>query len=224
MSLNKFVSRLGLLAVFVFLLTLSAGVMSAAAAGGSKEAKAGKDDLGDRLGAKQRKLRAEGLQLQLRGKIKPDAKVAKLPRGQYVQLAREGEDSIWTVLGEFGTQIDPNYGGTQGPLHNQIPQPDRSVDNTTIWTQDFSSGYYQNLLFSGVPGVVSMRNYWIEQSSNRYAVNGAVTDWGQVPYNEARYGTNACGSIVCSTVWRFVNDSVDDWYAKRITAGAQPGT
>jgi hypothetical protein len=49
-----------------------------------------------------------------------------------------------------------------------------------------------------------------------------VTDWGQVPYNEARYGTNACGSIVCSTVWRFVRDSVNDWYAKQIAAGKTP--
>ena len=51
-----------------------------------------------------------------------------------------------------------------GPLHNQIPQPDRSVDNTTIWTPDFSPSYYENLLFSEAPGAVSMRNFYIEQS------------------------------------------------------------
>ena len=42
-----------------------------------------------------------------------------------------------------------------------------------------------------------MRNFYIEQSSNRYTVNGEVTDWVQVPYNEAAYGTNYCGGIVC---------------------------
>ena len=48
------------------------------------------------------------------------------------------EDLIFTVLGEFGTQIVPQLGGTPGPLHNQIPEPDRTVDNSTIWAPDFS--------------------------------------------------------------------------------------
>ena len=47
-----------------------------------------------------------------------------------------------------------------------------------------------------------------------------MTDWVTVPYNEARYGTNPCGSIVCSTVWRFVNDSIDAWSA--LGAGRAP--
>jgi immune inhibitor A len=75
------------------------------------------------------------------------------------------------------------------------------------------------MLFNGAPGAVSMRNFYIEQSSNRYTVNGEVTDWVQVPFNEARYGTNLCGSIVCSTVWRFVNDSTDAWVNSQLAAG-----
>ena len=47
---------------------------------------------------------------------------------------------------------------------NQIPEPDRTVDNTTIWTPDFTPDYYENLLFSEAPGAVSMRNFYIEQS------------------------------------------------------------
>ena len=35
-----------------------------------------------------------------------------------------------------------------------------------------------------------MVNYYKEQSSNRYTVNGDVTEWVKVPYNEARYGQN----------------------------------
>ncbi len=53
-------------------------------------------------------------------------------------------------------------------------QPNRTVDNTTIWAPDFSQAYYENMLFSEVPGAVSMRNFYIEQSSNRYTVNGVV--------------------------------------------------
>jgi immune inhibitor A len=163
------------------------------------------------LGDEQARLMAKGLDAKLHGKAK--GKVHQVAKGQYVELAREGEDKIWSVLGEFGNAIVQPQGGTPGPLHNQIPQPDRSVDNVTIWTADFTPAYYENMLFSEAPGAVSMRNFYIEQSSNRYTVNGEVTDWVQVPFNEARYGTNLCGSIVCSTVWRFVNDSTDAWYA-----------
>ena len=67
-----------------------------------------------------------------------------------------------------------------------------------------------------------MRNFYIEQSSNRYTVNGDVTNWVQVPFNEARYGTNLCGGIVCSTVWDFVNHSIDAWYNAQIAAGKTP--
>jgi immune inhibitor A len=169
------------------------------------------------LGDQQAMLMAKALDAKLHGKA--TGKVHEVAKGQYVELAREGEDKIWSVLGEFGTAINPVTGGTPGPLHNQIPAPDRSVDNTNIWTADFTRNYYENLLFSGAPGAVSMRNFYIEQSSNRYTVNGEVTDWVQVPFNEARYGTNLCGSIVCSTVWRFVNDSTDAWYTSQINAG-----
>jgi immune inhibitor A len=169
------------------------------------------------LGDHQAMLMAKALDAKLHGKS--TGKVQQVAKGQYVQLAREGEDKIWSVLGEFGELIHPAYGGTPGPLHNQIPAPDRSLDNTSIWTSDFTKAYYENLLFSGAAGAVSMRNFYIEQSSNRYTVDGQVTDWVQVPYNEARYGNDACGSIVCSTVWRFVNDSTDAWYNSQIAAG-----
>ncbi len=93
------------------------------------------------------------------------------------------------------------------------------MDNTTIWSPDFSRDYYQNLLFSEAPGAVSMRNFYIEESSNRYAVNGDVTDWVQVPYNAAAYGRNYCGGIVCAQTWVFVNHSIDAWYNAQIAAG-----
>ena len=68
--------------------------------------------------------------------------------------------------------------GTGTALHNQIPKPDRSVDNTTIWTADFSQPYYEDLLFDDAAGQNSMRNFYKEQSSNRYTVNGDVTELG----------------------------------------------
>jgi len=203
---------------------LSVGVASSSAAGGDvvPNAASNKENAEHPLGKKQDKARATALTLQLQGKIGPDAKVAKVAKGQYVQLAREGEDKIWTVLGQFGTAITPSLGGTAGPLKNQIAQPNRAVDNTTIWSPDFSQSYFENLLFSEAPGAVSMRNFYLEQSSNRYTVNGEVEDWVTVPGNEANYGANYCGGIVCARTWLFVNDSVDAWYNAQIAAGKTP--
>ena len=108
------------------------------------------------LGDQQAMLMAKGLDAKLHGKA--TGKVYQVAKGQYVELARQGEDKIWSVLGEFGTQVDSRFGGSAGPLHNQIPAPDRTVDNTSIWSPDFTKSYYENLLFSGAAGAVSMRN------------------------------------------------------------------
>ena len=180
------------------------------------------------LGKKRNALRQAALEAQLNGKIPTNAKVANVAKGQFVELAREGEDAIWTVAGEFGTQQAThnhgalgtiNHGGDEGPLHNEIPEPDRDEDNTTIWTDDFSEGYYENLLFGEGSGVNSMRQFYIEQSSNRYAVNGDVTDWVKVPFNSAAYGSNYCGSIVCvRDIRRFLEDSLSAWYAEASTS------
>jgi immune inhibitor A len=152
-------------------------------------------------------------------------------KGKYVELERESEDLIFTVLGQFGTQVHPALGGQPGPLRNEIPEPDRTVDNTTIWAPDFSKPYFEKLLFSEKPGDVSMRNFYIEVSSNRYTVNGAVTDWVTVPYNANRYDddvTYSCsfagvaGTFPCSGVWLFIRDAVNGWYAAQIAAGKTP--
>ncbi len=182
-------------------------------------------DLSAPLIDKQRAERARGHELLLTGQARALAdddgdddgdKVVKLAKGQYVELAREGEDSILTILGEFGTAQATDHpashgahGGTPGPLHNTIPKPKRSVDNSSIWRKDFSEAHYENLLFSEKKGAISMRNFYIEQSSGRYAVNGDVSPWVAVPNNAASYGSNYCGDIVCQDTWRFVNDSID---------------
>jgi immune inhibitor A len=179
----------------------------------------GTDNLSHPLGEKQEALRQVALQKVAKGEIPAGTKVGKVAKGQYVELKREGEDSIFTVLGEFGNQINPTYGGSAGPLHNQIPEPDRATDNTTIWASDFSQSYYNDLLFDDAPGQNSMRNFYKEQSSNRYTVNGEVTNWVTVPFNEANYGANYCGSIVCARTWLFVRDSINAWYNAQVAAG-----
>src|SRR5262245_26452131 len=78
------------------------------------------DDGSDPLSDKQAGLRERGFEAKLEGKT--HGKVHEVSPGQFVELSREGEDKIFTVLGEFGNTIHPIYGGTPGPLHNQIPQ------------------------------------------------------------------------------------------------------
>ncbi len=172
------------------------------------------------LGDEQTALSLQGFQQKVNGKT--EGPVAQVAKGQFVELEREGEDSIWTVIGEFGPTNSPFpilQSGVPGPLHNLIPEPDRAVDNSTIWAADFSEAYYEDLLFSEAPGDVSMRNFYIEQSANRYTVNGDVTDWVEVPFNAAHYGRNYCGDIVCAQTWVFVNHSIDAWYNAQIAAG-----
>ncbi|MCE9645598.1 MAG: immune inhibitor A [Chloroflexi bacterium] len=207
--------------ILIVIMFVMSFVPAAAAApafdGGDENIGANTDTPSFPQGDEQSAARSIGFEAKINGKT--SGNTHQVAKGQYVELARQGEDKIWTIIGEFSNTIHPAYGGTAGPLHNQLPMPNRAVDNTSIWSPDFSKAYYENLLFSEAPGAVSMRNFYIEQSSNRYTVNGEVTDWVTVPYNEARYGSNYCGGIVCATTWRFVNDSADVWYANQIAAG-----
>ena len=118
----------------------------------------------DPLTAEQAELKAKAMDSVLNGKATTDGKTLEVAKGQFVELAREGEDPVWTVLGEFGDFP-----------HNNIAEPDRDTDNTTIWTEDFNRDYFLDLLFA--EGQNSMRDFYIEQSSNRYTVHGDVTDW-----------------------------------------------
>ena len=101
------------------------------------------------------------------------------------------------MLGEFGPRptirtraIRPQRHARPAP--QQIPEPDRSVDNTTIWTADFSQAHYDNLLYNKAQDP-SMANWYLEQSYGRYSVDGYVSDWVEVPFNAAAYGSNYCG-------------------------------
>ncbi|WP_394554088.1 immune inhibitor A domain-containing protein [Agromyces sp. MMS24-JH15] len=142
-------------------------------------------------------------------------------KDQYVELSRETTDRIFVILAEFGDTAspyppDPNAQRTEGPLHNQIPAPDRKVDNSTVWQADYSQQYFQELYFGGAE---SLRDYYETQSSGRYSVGGEVTDWVKVDYTQGRYGTDVCGSNVCSSVWALVRDAANVWYEDQLAKG-----
>ncbi len=169
-----------------------------------------------------------------KAKVKAGKHVAQRKRDQYVELSREKTDRIFVVLAEFGNQRDPNYpdqdtdpdtpGPTvfDGPLHNSIPEPDRTQDNSTIWQADYNADHYRQLYFGEGKGVQSLKTYYEKQSSGRYSVDGEVTDWVKVKYNEARYGRSdgyPCSSNVCSNTWDLVRDALNQWVADQKAKG-----
>ncbi len=64
------------------------------------------------------------------------------------------------MLAEFGNERHPSYPDKDterrhprarprfdGPLNNQIPAPDRSVDNSTVWQPNYDQKHFQDLYF-----------------------------------------------------------------------------
>ncbi|MFE9772909.1 immune inhibitor A domain-containing protein [Streptomyces sp. NPDC005931] len=184
-------------------------------------------DLEGPLSKTQKAQREEALNQVMSGeatvKNREGSKVVQLKSkkgdSKYVELGREKTDKIFTILVEFGDQIDSRFGGTPGPLHNQIAQPDRTKDNSTAWKADYDQKHFEDLYFGTGKGVESVKKYYEKQSSGRYSVEGKVSDWVKVPYNEARYGNNACGDTNCPSVWNVVSDGLNAWVAQQKAAG-----
>ena len=203
------------------------------------------DDLPNPLEDKRRALREQAVSDVVSGKAKPvtknGSKVVKVGhtkggpgkhgKDQYVELDNQRTDRIFVILAEFGNERNPSYpdvdsdpatpGPTtfDGPLNNSIPAPDRTKDNSTIWQSDYSADYYRNLYFGVGKNTESVKTYFQSQSSGRYSVDGEVTDWVKVQYNEARYGRDVCGSHVCTNVWALVRDAANKWVADQLAAG-----
>ena len=168
---------------------------------------------------------------------------------QYVELSREKTDKIFVVLTDFGTERHPDYPDKdlepsiegpktfEGPENNQIPAPDRTVDNSTVWQSNYDQKHFQDLYFgqgdeAGSGGATeSVKQYFERQSSGRYSIDGTVTNWVKVRYNEARYGRSSdnpatngddpavCSGHVCNNTWNLVQDAVNTWYADQIAKG-----
>ena len=163
---------------------------------------------------------------------------------QYVELERERSDRIFVILAEFGNERHPSYpdkdidpataGPTRfdGPLHNQIDAPNRAVDNSTVWQPDYSADHYRKLYFGTGQGDESLKQYYEAQSSGRYTVDGEVTDWVKVKYNEARYGRSndnpndangddpaVCAQTTCQNTWALVRDAANQWVADQKAKG-----
>ena len=188
------------------------------------------DNLVPKWRAKYDVLREAALEKQLRGDVAVDREVVKLGKGRFSKVAHTGTDRIFVVLAEFGNKrhsafcdsTDPDdcafpSDGTptryDGPRHNQIPEPDRTVDNSTLWKPNYNRPYYENLYFN------RMARFFEDQSSGAYSVEGDITEWIKVPFNEARYGRNYCGSIVCQSSEFLIRDALALWVQQRLDSG-----
>lgn len=164
------------------------------------------------------------IEQRLKNGAKDSPKTVKVGKGQYVELQREATDPVFVIIVEFGDQQYPNPmfegppadGSTTdvtGPLHNEIPAPDRSVDNSTLWQADYSKAHYEDMYFN------RMAKYFQTESSNRYSVTGEVQGWVKVPFNEALYGRNYCGGIVCATTKALTRDAMAVWVEQQLDSG-----
>ncbi len=158
------------------------------------------------LGDKKAALRTTALEAQVKGLAQ--GKVYEVEPGQFAELALTGTGQVWTVPGEF-----PDY------PHNSIPEPDRSVDNSSLWVDDFSEAYFDEILYARGDGVNSMAEYFLEQSSGRYTVDGDCVDWVMVPQTHEVYDDGNANEDTSENVWLFLADSLDGWYEAQIAAG-----
>lgn len=206
------------------------------------------DDLPNPVEEKRRELRAEAIQDVLTGRAKVEqrgaskvvkvgktgAPTAQAEEDQYVELAREKTDKIFVVLAEFGNERAPQYpdqdtnknipGPTtwNGPAHNQIPAPDRANDNSTVWQPSYDKAHFEQVYFGKGELADSVKSYYERQSSGRYSVEGQVTDWVKVRYNEARYGRSGgypCADNVCDNTWALIKDAIDTWVSDQKAKG-----
>ena len=204
-------------------------VATSAVPGDDAPSKIQRDNLPDPMHEAQGKLRNDAVKQVVAGKANlktingkrvVEMKKAKGgQKGKYVQYDVNRTASIFTILAEFGDQTKPAQGGGAGPMHNQIEQPDRSVDNSTIWKPNFDRAHFQDLMFGPTN---SMQHFYKAQSQGRFNVTGDVSDWVKLPYNEARYGHNPVpgdGTSEAEGYWSFIGDSATAWYNAQKAAG-----
>jgi immune inhibitor A len=167
----------------------------------------------------QKRLREKALAMLDNGSAQLKAQpgggsTVQLADGKFVEFPIDKQDKVFTILSEFGDQGSGKLGTVPGPLHNEIPEPDRSVNNSTAWVSDFNVAHY-NEMFNGSGD--SFKDYYRQLSSGRYTAINTVEDWVQVPGNASTYGDNTVEDNGGS--WAFIRDSGNAWYNAQIAAG-----
>jgi immune inhibitor A len=181
---------------------------------------------------------------KLEAKAIRSGKSPKEIKARYKGAKATTEAKLLTILVEFNDSANDDFsdvmvprsvfgdrtcepGAVQnGPLHNNIPNPAdyEQEDNNTMWVEDFSSDFYNKMLYTdegitervrpdltgpdGEPGIdisgYTMKNMYEEMSHGAYTVTGEATPWVKVPHSEGYYGANTCSQVEDEngqTVW-----------------------
>jgi immune inhibitor A len=176
----------------------------------------GSDNFPSPLANEQAELRRQAVQQRLAAR-QQGGKTHEVAKGQYIEFPVDRTDRIFVMLVEYGSQgrwiaspSNPGLSQAAGPLHNAIPQPDRNVNNTTIWQPDYNREHYVDMYFN------QMKEYYRAQSSGRYTFNGEVMHWVKVPFNGSGYGNNTLGD---ATMWTLIADTINTWVKGELAAG-----
>ena len=136
----------GMLAVAAASVTVVSGVAfapAAIAAPADDSTPAAAQRLDNRPGPlteRQNERRKAAQKLILSGQASPgEDGVVQLADDKYYEASVTGTGRLFTILSEFGDQASGKLGSTPGPLHNEIPEPDRAVNNSTHWMADFDA-------------------------------------------------------------------------------------
>ncbi len=200
------VTRILLAAVLVAMLVPTHAAAVVARDGVDAPAQVRQDRRSHPLGEKAAALRANAVQAKYAGGVEGDG--YEVEPGEFDELELDGTGQVWTVPGEFSDYP-----------HNSIPEPDRTVDNSTIWTEDFSEAYYDDMLYTQGDDVISMAEYFLEMSSGRYTVDGDCVDWVELPYDHEYYDDGTATNDTSENVWLFLADMLNGWYAAERAAG-----
>ncbi len=140
----------------------------------------------------------------------------RLSKGVYGRVATTGTEKIFVVLAEFGNTThsafpdgEGNATTFDGPRRNQIPKPNRKTDNSTNWRKNYGRNHYKRMYFRRMSG------FYERESNGTYSVDGTVTEWVKVPFNQARYGRDDCPSVACDNTWFLIRDSLAYWVEKK---------
>ena len=154
---NLMRTSLASVAVAATIASLARPVLAVAPVRDASPAAARDDNRAGPLTDRQEARRKEAMNLILSGKKSPNANgVVALGDDKYYQAALTGTGKVFTILSQFGDQGSGKLGTVPGPLHNQIPKPNRPVvdgqantsfdpakafDNSTAWTADFNRAH-----------------------------------------------------------------------------------
>ena len=134
--------------------------------------------------AKREKERMTAADRVARGQATANADgLVQLKDGRLIRYRLEGTEYLTTALVDFSDLH-----------HGTIPQPNRSIDNSTYWSADVSPQHYWDMLFApggASYGLPSMHDFYLQQSSGRFTWTGQVSNWVQITATAATFGANS---------------------------------